>query len=170
MIGYEAMRKFLRQAQREIKMKKIIGILIVLVGMAALHAEPALAVTQELSGEVVRVNMETKAVILKVDNAEGQAREVEVRLRKDTALEGVTGISSIEKGTAVRVEVKKQPFSRNWLATRLAVVQAQEKRGLNQVENAELHDLEEKAAHGEITSGEFEGRRELLKPGATIEF
>lgn len=151
-------------------MKKILGILIVLGGITALHSGSASAETRELTGEVVRVSPETKAVILKVDDAEGHAREVEVRLRNDAALEGVTGISSLETGMAVRVEAKKRPFSRSWLATRLAVVKSQEKRGLNQVESAELHDLEEKAAHGEITSGELEGRRELLKPGATIEF
>jgi len=156
--------------KRVIKNEVVVAFLMIFGGVMVLNAGPAFSAPRELSGEVIRVNPEKKQVILKVDDKKGRAREVEIRLGNNASIEGVPGLASLEKGTSVHVQAENQPFSRIWVASRLEVAKSEGKRGMNSVEKSDLHDLEQKAAHGEVAEGQYEARRQSLEPGKKIEF
>ncbi len=156
---------------RGIRNELILASLMVFGGIALLNARPAFSAPRELSGEVVRVNPAKKQVVLKIDDKRGRPQEVDIRIKSGAALEGTADLASLEKGAAVRVHAENRPLTRVWVATRLTVVESEGARGMNQVERADLHDLEQQAAHGKISEGQFESRRRTLEPSAAkVEF
>lgn len=118
---------------------------------------------REFVGEVVKVGPNKNQVTLNVpDGGSAEGKEVVVWVDPATKLQGVNGVSELKPGAQVRVQTKKHWFFRQWVAERLVYDPPKQPR-LTPVDSSQLHQLENKFAHGEMGDVEYETKRQLLE-------
>ncbi len=129
----------------------------------------ASAADREFSGEVARVSPSADRMVLNVsDGHSAEWKQVVVSVDKDTRLEGVGRLSELKEGAPVQVEVRKSWYMRQWVLRRLVYVPSEsrvpskDRQELSQTESAGLHDMENRAAHGQMGDIEFETKRQGL--------
>jgi hypothetical protein len=132
----------------------------------------ATAAEQEFTGEVARVGPRAGQLILNVvDGQSAEGKQVIVKVEPGTDLEGVKDLSELKQGTPVKVRAEKSWYMREWVARRLIYspskgpqgLNAQGSQGMSPTESAGLHDMENRAAHGQMGDVEFETKRQGLE-------
>jgi hypothetical protein len=144
------------------RLTRSLGIAALIVsGLLGSPKFAAAAVNQELTGEIIRVEPGEKQVLLRVlDGAGVEGRQVTVRVDRKTRLQGVGSISELKEGGPVKAEVKKNWFSDQWTATRLVYVPAEKGKRTSPTDKAQLHDVENRFAHGQMGDIEYETKRQ----------
>ncbi len=134
-------------------------------------ANAASSADRTFDGEVVRVVPGGHRVVLNVHDAEtGAQKQMTVLTGRETRFEGVQNLSELSEGAPVRVEVKKTWYSQQWVARRLtqdhpasAPSGKRPGQGPSPTELAQLHDMENRSAHGQMGDIEFETKRQVLE-------
>jgi hypothetical protein len=137
------------------------------VGMAVLlmgTAVTAAAADQELTGRVVRVVPGGKRVILNVpDGQSAEGKQVTVSVDRQTSFVGVERISDLREGSPVHVEVKKSWYGNKWTIRRLIYNPPVAPAGMSPTDKSQLHEMENRFAHGQMGDIEFETKRQAFE-------
>lgn len=117
----------------------------------------------EFVGEVIRVVPEAKRVVLKIPvSKSGEVEQMTVLVDSNTDLQGVSDLSGLKEGVPVKVEAKKNWFSREWTAKRLIYDPSQMGQRMSPTEKGQLNDIQNKFSQGRMGDTEYETKRQEL--------
>lgn len=139
-------------------------VLIVFFASAGIVA----AADQQFTGKVERVNPAEKKMILNVADGVGvEGKQVTILVDHSTRFQGAEKLSDLKEGGAVQAKARKSWFSKQWIAERLVYSVPKAPAAPSPTENAQLDQIENQFAHGQMGDVEFETKRQAMEESGT---